>query len=101
MATSAISLKNGFEDGTTRTLTFSPFATNAAAISNAKTNIIALNSTGIDNLRGKYISDNGNNFTGVKEATITTTQKTLVYSKTAALGALALAADDGEGGVNG
>ncbi len=94
MATSAISLKNGFEDGTTRTLTFSPFATDAAAISNAKTNIIALNSTGINNLRGKYVSDNGNNFTGVKEATITTTNKTLVYARTAYLGVLALNKED-------
>lgn len=101
MATSAISLKNSFEDGTTRTLTLSPFATDAAAISNAKTNIMALNSTGIENLRGKYISDNGYNFNGVKEATITTTQKTLVYSKTAALGAMALAADNEEGANNG
>lgn len=102
MATSALSLKNSFEDGTTRTLTLSPFATDAAAISNAKTNIMALNSAaGIENLRGKYISDNGYDFNGVKEATITTTQKTLVYSKTAALGAIALAADDGEGANNG
>lgn len=100
MATSAISLKNSFEDGTTRTLTFSPFATDAAAISGAKANIMALNSTGIENLRGKYISDNGYNFNGVKEATITTTQKTLIYAKTAALGAIALAADNEEGANN-
>lgn len=94
MATCTISLKNGFTDGSTRTLTIGTFATDADAITNAKENIIQLNDTGVDNLRGKYISDNGANFSGVKEATITTTNKTLVYARTAYLGALALSKED-------
>lgn len=92
--TASISLKNGFTDGSTRTFSLSPFAVNADAIQDAKANIMQLNATGIDSLRGKYISDEGADFNGVKEATITTTQKTLVYAKTAYLGVLALSKGD-------
>lgn len=69
MATS-LKLKMAFADETARDIVFEPFAANAAAITNAKANIKALN-TNPSAIATLYLSDGGANFTGVSAATIT------------------------------
>ena len=77
MATQAImKITTGFADESSRVHEFGPFATTAAAITNAKTNIASFNEN-ISDLAGLYISDGGANCTGITDAEIHVTTETV------------------------
>ena len=72
MATNSIlKIKTSFADETTRELEFGPFANDASAITNAKTNIATFNSN-INNIQNLYLSEGGASCTGITAATIIT-----------------------------
>lgn len=74
-ATTIISLTNGFADGTTRKLELGPFAQNAAAVTNVKTNIANVNANVAD-IENYYLSEGGAKFTGISFASLITTSET-------------------------
>ena len=76
MATTNIKLSFGFTDETTRDLNIGPFATNAAAVTGAKTNIMAFNSNDVNDVAGLILSDDGASCTGIVAASIITTNET-------------------------
>ena len=76
MATSDLKLTFGYEDETTRNLNIGPYATNAAALSGAKTNIISFNTNDLNSVKGILLSDNGASCTGIVDAHIITTNET-------------------------
>lgn len=65
--TAEIKITTGFADNTTRSLALGPFAVNAAAIANAKTNIKAFNPETVKNI---YLSDSGATCTGIAAGTV-------------------------------
>ena len=75
MASSKIKMTYGYEDGSTREVSLEPFALTAAALTNAKTNIKAFNSTGIDNVKDVFLSDEGASCTGILTASIITSNR--------------------------
>lgn len=76
MATSDIKLTFGFEDETTRNLNIGPYATNAAALTGAKANIISFNANDLNSVKGLLLSDDGASCTGVIDAHIITVNET-------------------------
>lgn len=76
MATSELKLKFGYEDETTRDIKIGPFATDAAAISGAKANIMAFNANDVGSVAGLLLSDGGASCTGIVAASIVTVNKT-------------------------
>ena len=68
MASSAkIKMQMSFADDTTRDIEISPLDPTSAAVTNAKTNIKALD---VADFGGKYISEGGATCTGVAAATV-------------------------------
>ena len=85
MSSSALSISFSFADATTKTYTFEPFATNSVAVNQFKTrlrNFDAVDETEqkkFTNLAEILVSENGAELTGIKSATITTSQVTRIY----------------------
>ena len=75
-AQATIKLTTAFADSDTRVVELGPFATNAAAVTNAKTNIATFNSN-IANLNGLYLSDGGANCTGITDAEVIVKSETV------------------------
>ena len=76
MATSDLKITFGYEDESTRNLNIGPYATNAAALSGAKANIISFNTNDLNSVKGILLSDNGASCTGIVDAHIITTNET-------------------------
>lgn len=76
MATSELKLKFGYADETTRDVKIAPFATNAAAISGAKVNIMNFNANDVPSVAGLLLSDSGASCTGIVGASIITVNET-------------------------
>ena len=76
MATSDLKITFGYEDESTRNLNIGPYATNAAALSGAKANIISFNANDLNSVKGILLSDNGASCTGIVDAHIITTNET-------------------------
>ena len=75
-AQATIKLTTAFADSDTRVVELGPFATNAAAVTNAKTNIATFN-TNIGSLSGLYLSDGGANCTGITDAEVIVKSETV------------------------
>ena len=75
-AQATIKLTTAFADETKREVEIGPFATTAAAITNAKTNIATFNSN-ISNLAGLYLSDGGANCIGITDAEVIVKSETV------------------------
>ena len=73
--TSILKIRTAFDDETTRDLEFGPFATNSAAITNAKANIASFN-TNINDIQNLYVSEGNASCTGITAATIITATET-------------------------
>lgn len=77
MPQSTIVLTNSFSDDTTRTLSIGPFTTSSISVSGIRNAVKALNSdTSV--ISALYLSKNGATFTGVKQAKISTSNKTVI-----------------------
>lgn len=76
MATSDLKLTFGYQDETTRNLNIGPYATNAAALSGAKANIISFNANELNSVKSILLSDSGASCTGIVDAHIITTNET-------------------------
>lgn len=68
-----IKIDFGFADETARKIELGPFAVDAAAITDAKTNIKAFDPADV---QGIFLSDGGATCTGVTAATVVTTEET-------------------------
>lgn len=100
MATSALKATFTFDNYATRSVTMSPFAPNSAAVNAFKANVKAFNAVGYTSVSDTFLYDAGTTLghvTGIKDAEITTTNQTLIYSKTAYLGERAMKAIETEG----
>ena len=75
-AQATIKLTTAFADSDTRVVEIGPFATTAAAVTNAKTNIATFNEN-ISDLAGLYISDGGANCTGITDAEVIVKSETV------------------------
>jgi len=75
-ATSDIKLTLGFTDDSTRNLNIGPFATDAAALTGAKANIMAFNDNDVTTIQGLILSDGGASCTGIVDAHIITVDET-------------------------
>ena len=75
-AQATIKLTTAFADSETRVVEIGPFATTAAAVTNAKTNIATFNEN-ISDLAGLYISDGGANCTGITDAEVIVKSETV------------------------
>ena len=75
-ATADLKLTFGFTDETTRKLNIGPYATNAAALTGAKANIISFNSNDLNSVKGILLSDDGASCTGIVDAHILMTNET-------------------------
>ena len=75
-ATSTLNLKFGFADETTRDVKIAPFATNAAAIQGAKSNVMAFNANDVPDIAGLLLSDDGASCTGIVGASVITVNET-------------------------
>lgn len=86
MATSALRADFKYADGTTTSFSLSPFNPTGSAVSNFKGKCIAFNNpentdTGVVTVSDTLVSKTGENCTGISAARITTTEKTLIYSR--------------------
>ena len=85
MSSSSLSVNFAFADATTKTYTFEPFAANSVAVTQFKNrlrNFNAIDETSqkkFTNLDKFLISANGAALTGIKSASITTSQVTRIY----------------------
>lgn len=93
MATSALKATFTFDNYATRSVTMSPFKPNSSAVNGFKANVKAFNASGYTSVSDTFLYDavtTLGHVTGIKDAEITTTTQTLVYSKTAYLGERAM-----------
>lgn len=100
MATSALKATFTFDNYATRSVTMSPFAPNSAAVNGFKANVKQFNAIGYTAVSDTFLYDAGatlGHVTGIKDAEIITTTKTLIYSKTAYLGERAMKDIETEG----
>lgn len=67
-----IGLTFGYADSSTRKVSLGPYTQTAAAVSGAKSNIMNFNSTGINNVKNLFLSDDGASCTGITAAEILT-----------------------------
>lgn len=100
MATSALKATFTFDNYATRSVTMSPFAPTSAAVTGFKANVIDFNTNGVSSVSDTFLYDAGatlGHVTGIKDAEVTTTEQTLIYSKTAYLGERAMKDTETEG----
>lgn len=81
MATSKITTTNLFEDGTTINYSVSPYAIDAAALGELKTNVMAFNNQYTELMTDCIVSSSGAEFKKINAVEIETTEKTLIYAK--------------------
>lgn len=99
MATANLSATFEFGDGTARTVTFSPFNPTSQAVTGFKVRVKQFNSGASQyaNFRTSFLSDEGVSCTKIREATILTTEKTVLFAKSAEYAARALESGDENG----
>lgn len=101
MSYSALSAEFGFGDKTSRTVTFEPYDPSSSAVTNFKTNVINFNSTIPSAFQTTFLSNDGASCTGIINATIVTTDKTVIFAKSAEYATRAISESGGdENGVN-
>lgn len=85
MSSSVCGINFAFSDGTTKSFTLGPFAVNSAAVLQFKNRVQTFDSVEttsqkkFTNLKDYVVSENGAAMTGIKSATITTSQTTRIY----------------------
>lgn len=85
MSSSVLAVNFAFADGTTRNISVGDYAVNSDAVQNFKNRVKNFNAVDetsqkkFTNLVKAYKSDNGAEITGIKSATITTSQITRIY----------------------
>lgn len=71
-----IKVRTAFADESHRDIEFGPFAVNAAAVTNAKTNVKTFNDN-ISDIAELYLSDDGASCTGIVEAEVIVSTETV------------------------
>lgn len=85
MSSSVCGINFAFSDGTTKSYTLGPFAVNSAAVLQFKNRVKNFDSVDessskkFTNLKEYVVSENGAEMTGIKSATITTSNTTRIY----------------------
>lgn len=85
MSSSSLSVNFAFADATTKSYIFEPFAVNSVAVSQFKNRLRNFNAVDettqkkYTNLAKFLVSENGAELTGIKSASITTSQVTRIY----------------------
>lgn len=83
MTTSNLSAEFGFTDGTSKTVSFSPFNPNSNAVTNFKANVMAFNDSVSSGFQSAFLSNDGASATKIIAATVTTTSKEILFAKSA------------------
>lgn len=94
MSVTTLKATFGFSDFTTRDIKITPYNPSSVAVTNFKNNIIEFNSTGLNDIKGIFLSDTGAECTGITTAEIITENRTIIFAKNQAALLNALRGDD-------
>ena len=97
MVYTALSAEFSYADDSTRTVTIEPFLNNSSSVTNFKSKVKTFNSAVPQNFASTFLSNEGASCTGIVSASITTTEKTVIFAKSAEYASKAMESGDDNG----
>lgn len=92
-----LSAEFGFADDTSRVVTFEPYNASSLAVAGFKQRVKNFNSTIPSSFQSTFLSNDGASCTGIISASVTSTEKTVIFAKSAEYAARAVESGDSNG----